>query len=814
MASLIPGFEYDIFISYRQKDNKGDRWVSKFVEALKTELESTFKEEISVYFDVNPHDGLLETHDVDASLKNKLKCLVFIPVISQTYCDPKCFAWEHEFKAFIEQASNDQFGLMVKLPSGNVANRVLPVRIHELDSEDIDLCEAILGGVLRGIEFIYKEPGVNRPLTIKDNEKKNSNRTSYRNQINKVANAIKELFAGLKKGAAAEEKDGAGKTGKPHALKNIEKGEKISKWRFNRKSKKWLIISLSVFLSVALSLTIFKIIISNKNTDSITKLEKSIAVLPFINDSPDQENGYFINGIMDEVLNNLQKISDFRVLSRTSTEQFRGTDRPGIPEIAKKLDVNFIVEGSGQKYGNTFRIRVQLIATHNEKHLWAESYEQEIQSTKDIFGIQSHIAEAIAAELKATITPEEKQRIEEIPTANLTAYDFYRRGKEEEEKLELPGDRSSSLKIIEEMYRKALENDPAFGPAYAGLALVYWWKHGDLAANSKNILDSVPILCDIALSYDNKNSQAYLIKGDYYHFMGKEEQALKEYDIAIKYNPNDFRIYWSKTYIYNDDIVRKIQNFEKAIPLSRGRGNYPGVLFQLTGDAYSEVGLLKEARNYYQEYLNLIGDSVSTYLNLSQVELFSGNINNSIQYLKKAYSKDSIWSAIPGNLGIYYMFLRNGKEALKYFKKALGIDSTMGSGNIINSSDSPNYFVNIGWAYRQNGFKEKAEYYINKQIEFSSRFVESGRTDQFGLYFSLASAYAERGEKSKSFKFLENYNQKKVISLWDLTMFKQNPVFDSLREEPEFKKFLKDAETKYQAEHERVRKWLEEQGKL
>ena len=89
MASIIPGYEYDIFISYRQKDNKGDRWVSEFVDALKTELESTFKEEISVYFDINPHDGLLETHDVNASLKEKLKCLIFIPIISQTYCDPQ-----------------------------------------------------------------------------------------------------------------------------------------------------------------------------------------------------------------------------------------------------------------------------------------------------------------------------------------------------------------------------------------------------------------------------------------------------------------------------------------------------------------------------------------------------------------------------------------------------------------------------------------------------------------------------------------------------------------------------------------------------
>ena len=198
MPSIIPGYNYDIFISYRQKDNKGDRWVSEFVEALKTELESTFKEEISVYFDINTHDGLPETHDVDESLKEKLKCLVFIPVISRTYCDPKSFAWEHEFKAFVKQASKDQFGMKIRLPNGNVASRVLPIRIHDLDIADVTLCEEILDGVLRGVEFIYKEPGVNRSLTADDDEKVNLNRTKYRNQINKVALAINDIIQGLK----------------------------------------------------------------------------------------------------------------------------------------------------------------------------------------------------------------------------------------------------------------------------------------------------------------------------------------------------------------------------------------------------------------------------------------------------------------------------------------------------------------------------------------------------------------------------------------------------------------------------------------
>jgi hypothetical protein len=198
MSSIIEGYNYDIFISYRQKDNKYDGWVTEFVDNLNKELEATFKEDVSVYFDINPHDGLLETHDVDASLKDKLKCLVFIPIISRTYCDPKSFAWEHEFKVFFEEASKDQFGLKVKLPNGNVASRVLPIRIYDLDPADINLCESVLGGVLRGVEFIYKSAGVNRPLRSKEEKpQENINHTLYRDQINKVANSIKEIFQGL-----------------------------------------------------------------------------------------------------------------------------------------------------------------------------------------------------------------------------------------------------------------------------------------------------------------------------------------------------------------------------------------------------------------------------------------------------------------------------------------------------------------------------------------------------------------------------------------------------------------------------------------
>ena len=176
------------------------------------------------------------------------------------------------------------------------------------------------------------------------------------------------------------------------------------------------------------------------------QLEKSIAVLPFRNDSPNDSTTYFMNGVMEEILNNLQKINDFsRVLSRNSVEQFRNNTTKSMPEIAKKLNVNYIVEGSGQKYGNKFVLRVQLIAANNEKHLWGKSYDHEIRETSDIISMQSEIAQSIAAELKTIITPEEKQLINKIPTTNLTAYDFYQQGREEQTKYWIDNKNSAAL---------------------------------------------------------------------------------------------------------------------------------------------------------------------------------------------------------------------------------------------------------------------------------------------------------------------------------------------------------------------------------
>ena len=415
MASIVPGFEYEIFISYRQKDNKYDGWVTEFVDNLKRELEATFKEDVNVYFDINPHDGLLETHNVNASLKEKLKCLVFIPIISQTYCDPKSFAWQHEFAAFNKLAKEDQFGRDIKLNDRNVASRILPVKIHDLDAEDKKLLENELGGMLRAIEFIYKELGVNRPLKPKDNRNENQNKTDYRNQVNKIANAIKEIIGGLKNPTSSIEK--------PDIKDSIN--------------------------------------ISKSNPESF----ESIAVLPFANMSGEPEQEFFSDGISEEIINMLSQVPRLKVVGRTSAFSFKEKNQD-LRLIGEQLNVNHILEGSLRKSGNKIRITAQLIKVTDGYHLWSEKYDRQLE---DIFDIQDEISLAILNAIKIQLFGATKEAVLKKYTDNPKAYQLYLQGRFYYNKW---GGADGFNKAID-YFKAAIKIEPDYALAYAGIASSY-----------------------------------------------------------------------------------------------------------------------------------------------------------------------------------------------------------------------------------------------------------------------------------------------------------------------------------------------------
>ena len=198
-SSILPDYDYDIHISYRYNDNKYDGWVSELVDKLNQELSATLKDKLSIFFDKSPEDKREEFQQEDGTFTPKIKSLLFIPVISQTYCDNNSPVWKNEFRIFQDEIKNDHIGGTIKLSNGNMVSRVMPIKIHDIDSDDIKLLESELSGGLRSIDFIYREQGVNRPLHPTDDDKHDSSqKPMYRNQINKLANAIKENISGIK----------------------------------------------------------------------------------------------------------------------------------------------------------------------------------------------------------------------------------------------------------------------------------------------------------------------------------------------------------------------------------------------------------------------------------------------------------------------------------------------------------------------------------------------------------------------------------------------------------------------------------------
>ena len=262
--------------------------------------------------------------------------------------------------------------------------------------------------------------------------------------------------------------------------------------------------------------------------------EKSIAVLPFINDSPDQENTYFINGVMEEILGNLQKIKALRVISRTSVEPYRDRKKP-VREIAEELGVNYIVEGSAQKYGSAFRLRAQLIKAEHESHLWGESFQLKITDVEDIFDIQIRIAKSVAEELKAVISPEEKKLIEKIPVADLAVYDEYLKARS----YVYDGRREALNKALQFLTSGVAKN-PGWAPLYAGLAEAWLWMqqngYEQPSVTGPKILENL----DKAMELDPDLAEAHYLSAMIAHLVDWDwEKSEKEFLRALAINPND-----------------------------------------------------------------------------------------------------------------------------------------------------------------------------------------------------------------------------------------------------------------------------------
>lgn len=527
MPSIVPGYEYDIFISYRQKDNKVDGWVTSFVAALKAELDATLKNPVSIYFDENPHDGLLETHQVNASLDAKLRCVVFMPIVSQTYCDPGSYAWQQEFLRFLEMAKNDRLGPQVILANGNVVSRVLPIQIHELDAEDRNTIEAALGGPMRAIPFIYSAPGVNRPLRPhEDHPENNKNRTVYRDQINKVANALKDIGS-----AVVRERNGLAGSSDSSSKEESETKKSASPW-----------LKVNLVVAAVLILTIAAYYIFNLNSPVLDASKASIAVIPFRNNTGDPGMSHYGVGIASEVSTQLGLTRQFDFISSLqATIQYQQSEKSPA-EIGKELGVTHILTGIYQTAGNNMQVTVELMDASG-KVIWSIPYKTRYT---DIFEVQRNIA--VRVKDKFDIHSAEEQP---LMTPNLEAYSHYIKGLEIVLNSNRPEDR---MKAVAE-YQQAIELDSGFIEPWWGIIeeyCYYYWNRGPTSELTLEMIE--PYLAYVQNNFpDNWKKKAVMATYEYWA-LAHYQKALDLFLEVIEEAPQDAGVRSMASAIYRRQL--------------------------------------------------------------------------------------------------------------------------------------------------------------------------------------------------------------------------------------------------------------------
>jgi TolB-like protein len=733
MASLVPGYEYDIFISYRQKDNKGGRqgappsgatqfreagWVSEFVDALKTELESTFKEEISVYFDINPHDGLLETHDVDASLKDKLKCLIFIPIISRTYCDPKSFAWEHEFKVFLEKASQDQFGPKIKLSNGNVASRVLPILIHDLKAEDKMLVEKELGGFIRAIEFIYKESGVNRPLSPKDSEDKNTNKTNYRNQLNRVANAIDEIISALNVESVSSEKEKAPALEESLAELSKEDSKEIKK-KPVKPARKTLMAQVLIAVIIVIAAIIGYPKIFKK--DPLEKLRSSgerisVAIMPFQNMTNDTTWNVWQDGIQNELITSLTNSEELKVrqiesiyslIQNEGHVKYASITPSVASRISQKLDANIFIYGSIKQSGTAIRLNAQLIDPETEEVLKAFQIET-FAKEENIFKVVDSLSFIIRNFLILTVLEKKLPGSDVIQpylsTNSPEAFRYYLNGMKAFLKRDYPTSRNWFL--------QSLTIDSSFlSPA---IMISFSYEYQEMYEEGRewclkiyNKKDQMTMLQKIQVDY----LYAVLFETPY-----EEIKFLKQ---LIELEPEYPQHYFHLGISYNILSLydKAIPEFQKALEIYKKWDTKPVWIYNYTalGYAYHKTGEYKEEKKTYKIAEKDFPDDPDLITSKTLLAFAEGDTIEAEQYIEKLKSilnANSISEAqIAFRLGRLYEDAGVWDKAEKYIRQSVSLDSTLQPFN----PDRPGY---LAWFLISTGRN------INEGMELIEKFMK------------------------------------------------------------------------------------------
>ena len=563
-----------------------------------------------------------------------------------------------------------------------------------------------------------------------------------------------------------------------------------------------LLVAVGLLLSAAAGFVLLPRVAAHK-------IDRSIAVLPFQNLSDDKENAYFADGVQDDLLTNLSKIGDLKVISRTSVMSYRATQL-NAREIGKTLGVGTILEGSVRRVGNRVRVNVQLINVANDQHIWAKNYDRELT---DVFAIQSDLAQKIAGELRAKLSPTEKEQIERKPTENSEAYLAFVEG---HDLLTRPDRLRPDTEKAEQLFERATRLDPNFAKAFAALGWVEDWMYHTFDPTPARKAKAYAT-AEEALRLEPDLPEAHLALGFYHYYCERDYQrALDEFAIARKSLPNSADVYLAIGAIQRRQgkWAESTANMEKAASLS------PKDAFLLLNlaDNYRAADDFENADRLFDRAIEAAPNSVSARIGKAMLAVdLKGDlseIDKQLAYIQPGAGSDAegmvgwayllmlqrkfhdavtILNQLPGDArsdekpkeyleGALYTFVNDKEHARSAFQRARSILEKA----IQEGSDDASRHMMLGMVLAGLGEKDAAIAEGKRAVALLPESQDA--LDGPKMTLALAQIYAWTGENDAAFELLE----RSLITPAGVTVssLKLNPIWDPLRADARFQALI------------------------
>ena len=455
---------------------------------------------------------------------------------------------------------------------------------------------------------------------------------------------------------------------------------------------------------------------------------QSLAVLPLANLSGDPEQEYFVDGMTDALISQLGRIGTLRVISRTSIMHYKGS-RKRLPEIARELDIQAVLEGSVQRSGNQVRITVQLIDALSDRHLWSDSYDGELEK---VLTLQSNVAADVAEKIKIAVTGEQRIRLAETRPVDPEAYDAFLLGHHHMRKRTGEG-LGNALKF----FQRAIERDPNYASAYAGLADVYDLMSGYLLLAPREAYPKARAAVINALKIDDRLAEAHIALAKITaRYDLNWEEARKGFLRGIELNPN----------------------------YAQGHSWYGLFYLASTGQHDKAIAELEHAKRLDPLSININAD-------LGTSLLLAGRHDRAIEQMHKTLEIDPNFSYGHSALGRVYFSRGLFEAAIAEFQKAVKYSK----GELVTA-----YLAQLGQVYAASGRHREARKMLGRLLELSRK--------QYVPADSVAQVYVGLGDKARALEWLEKAYEERSRTF---SFLKVRPEWDSLREEPKFQELVR-----------------------